>query len=276
MPRVLPQNRLSADQEASLPRFAADPERQQELSSIHSPRSRVQRPISVRIPQHFLAEATSIAATSFQHLPALPRSFFARPAEVVAPELIGCLLVKRQPNGELLWGVIVETEAYCQSEPACHGHRRRSPSNETLFGEPGRFYVYVIYGIHHCVNVVTHQADWANGVLLRALQLPGEPARVAAGPALLARRFGIDRSNDARLLDPARGLWIAPRPPQWAVLGPGELLQTTRIGISQGQEWPWRWYLRASPSVSRRVRGDRAPRPAAVWVPSWDGPTPLK
>jgi 3-methyladenine DNA glycosylase Mpg len=54
----------------------------------------------------------------------------------------------------LLWGVIVETEAYCQSEPACHGYRRRSPSNETLFGEPGRFYVYVSYGIHHCVNVV--------------------------------------------------------------------------------------------------------------------------
>ena len=62
----------------------------------------------------------------------LPPSFFARPAEVVAPELIGCLLVKRQPTGELLWGVIVETEAYSQGEPACHGHRRRSPSNETL------------------------------------------------------------------------------------------------------------------------------------------------
>ncbi len=77
----------------------------------------------------------------------LPQSFFARPAEQVAPELIGCLLVKRQPSGELLWGVIVETEAYSQSEPACHGYRRRSPSNETLFGEPGRFYVYVSYGI---------------------------------------------------------------------------------------------------------------------------------
>ncbi|MEB3172763.1 MAG: DNA-3-methyladenine glycosylase, partial [Cyanobacteriota bacterium] len=67
------------------------------------------------------------------HLPALPRRFFARPAEQVAPELIGCRLVKRQPGGDLLWGVIVETEAYSQSDPACHGYRRRSPSNETLF-----------------------------------------------------------------------------------------------------------------------------------------------
>jgi len=63
-------------------------------------------------------------------------------------------MVKLQPNGELLWGVVVETEAYCQEEPACHSCRRRTSSNEALFGEPGRFYVYVSYGSHHCVNVV--------------------------------------------------------------------------------------------------------------------------
>jgi len=73
-------------------------------------------------------KVTPIATTPSQHL---PQSFFASPAEVVAPELIGCLLVKRQEGGELLWGVIVETEAYSQEEPACHGYRRRSPSNET-------------------------------------------------------------------------------------------------------------------------------------------------
>ncbi len=115
----------------------------------------------ISLPQHCCKhpsalphQATPIATTPSQQLPALPQSFFVRPAEQVAPDLIGCLLVKRQPSGELLWGVIVESEAYCQSEPACHGHRRRTPSNETLFGEPGRFYVYVSYGIHHCVNVV--------------------------------------------------------------------------------------------------------------------------
>ena len=187
----------------------------------------------------------------------LPKAFFARPAEQVAPELIGCLLVKRQASGELLWGVVVETEAYCQSEPACHGYRRRSPSNETLFGEPGRFYVYVSYGIHHCVNVVTGRADWANGVLLRAVAIPGEPERLAAGPALLARCFGINRSHDAQLVHPDRGIWFAPRPPELAALGAADLVQTSRIGISQGKDLPWRWYWRASRSVSRRVRGDR-------------------
>ena len=68
----------------------------------------------------------------------LLQSFFARPAEVVAPELIGCLLVKRQASGELLWGVIVETEAYSQDDPACHGYRSRTSSNETLIDAIGR------------------------------------------------------------------------------------------------------------------------------------------
>jgi DNA-3-methyladenine glycosylase len=211
-------------------------------------------------------------------LPALPQSFFARPAEQVAPELIGCLLVKRGPGEVLLWGVIVETEAYCQSEPACHGHRRRSPSNETLFGAPGRFYVYVSYGIHHCVNVVSGEQGCANGVLLRAVALPGEDERAAAGPALLARRFAIDRCHDGLAVTQASGLWLAPPPAalrqRLALLvagGEDPLLRTTRIGISLGQELPWRWYLRGSRSVSRRARGDRTPK--RDWLASLLAPT---
>jgi DNA-3-methyladenine glycosylase len=164
--------------------------------------------------------------------------------------LIGCLLVKRQAKGVLLWGVIVETEAYCQSEPACHGHRRRSPSNETLFGEPGRFYVYVSYGIHHCVNVVTGRADWANGVLLRALALPQEPPRLAAGPGLLTRRFGIDRGDDGRPVSQESGLWIA-RPAASQPLPAAALWRGGRIGISRGGQLAWRWGLAGSPSLSR-------------------------
>jgi DNA-3-methyladenine glycosylase len=176
-------------------------------------------------------------------LPApLTKSFFARPAEQVAPELIGCLLVKRQADGELLWGVIVETEAYSQDDPACHGYRRRSPSNETLFGEPGRFYVYVSYGIHHCINVVTHRADWANGVLLRAAALPDEPERVAAGPALLARRFGINGRHDAQPVDPEAGLWLA--------------AQTSGLGGAGGQ--------RSNPNHAHRHQPGAGPALALV------------
>ena len=140
---------------------------------------------------------------------ALSSSFFARPAEVVGPELIGCRLVKRQPDGSLLWGVVVETEAYSQAEPACHGFRSRTKRNATLFGPPGHWYVYLTYGIHHCVNVVTDRDDWANGVLLRAIALPTEPPRVAAGPGLLARRFGIDLSHNAQPVGEGTGLWLS-------------------------------------------------------------------
>ncbi len=208
----------------------------------------------------------------------LPTAFFARPAEVVGPELIGCLLVKRQPDGAPLWGVIVETEAYSQAEPACHGHRRRSPRNDTLFGPPGHFYVYVSYGIHHCVNVVTDRAEWANGVLLRAVALPGEPERVAAGPGLLARRFGLDRRHNALASGVDGGLWLAPRPArlqdqmdQWQQEGRPVLTATTRIGIREGQELPWRWYLTSSRGVSRRARGDATPSRARAWRPEEAG-----
>ena len=83
------------------------------------------------LPRLLSAQATPIATTPItKDFPALPHPFFVRPAEAVAPELIGCLLVKRQPSGELLWGVIVETEACSQDAPAFHGYRR--PSNEIL------------------------------------------------------------------------------------------------------------------------------------------------
>ena len=131
---------------------------------------------------------TPIATSPSKHL---PQSFFARPAEVVAPELIGCLLVMRQPSGELLWGLIVETEAYCQSEPACHGHRRRTPSNETLFGEAGRFYAYLSYGIHHCVNVVQPAAAGQ----AQGRRLPSKLQRVSDQG--LSRCLGLERQTSA-------------------------------------------------------------------------------
>ena len=118
--------------------------------------------------------------------PALPKPFFCRPAEEVGPDLVGCRFVKRQDGGSLLWGVIVEIEAYSQDDPAWHGCRRCSPQNETLFGEPGRFYVYVSYGIHHCVKLagVSKTAIWA-------LSLRGRSCNFSQYASLLVRRLTL-------------------------------------------------------------------------------------
>jgi DNA-3-methyladenine glycosylase len=113
------------------------------------------------------------------------------------------------------------------------------------------------------VNVVTAQDDWASGVLLRAMALPDGPERAAAGPGLLARCFGLDRSHDGLPAQVASGVWLAPRPP--GLPEPLELVQTTRIGVARGEEIPWRWYLRSSRSVSRRAPGDRPPPPQRGW-----------
>ena len=120
------------------------------------------------------------------------------------------------------------------------------------------------------MNVVTDRPEWANGVLLRAVALPDEPERVAAGPGLLARRFGIDCGCDAWSACGDCDLWLSPRPAE--LLEPA-LLTTTRIGVSQGEDLPLRWYLQASRSVSKRARGDRSPKPteafqlSASWAP---------
>ncbi|WP_320675257.1 DNA-3-methyladenine glycosylase [Prochlorococcus sp. MIT 1341] len=195
----------------------------------------------------------------------IPLSFFSRPAEIVAPDLIGCKLVKRQSNGEILWGVIVETEAYCQSEPSCHGFNRRSASNETLFGLPGHLYIYLTYGIYHCVNVVTDKPNWASGVLLRALALPNEDERIASGPGLLAKRFELNRSHDNLPLLSENNIWIAF---QSLTNEKNTIVRTTRIGISKAESLPYRWYLKESRSVSKRAKGDHCPNKSISWKPS--------
>ena len=122
---------------------------------------------------------------------------------MVAPNLIGCSLIKRISKSSFLAGVIVETEAYSQEEASCHGFSGRTQRNETLFGEPGNLYIYLSYGINSCVNIVTGEKNWANGVLLRSIAIKGENERIASGPGLLAKRFGLNRNFDNLPLSPA-------------------------------------------------------------------------
>ena len=184
---------------------------------------------------------------------------------MVAPNLIGCFLIKRLSKNSYLAGVIVETEAYSQEEASCHGFSGRTQRNETLFGEPGNLYIYLSYGINSCVNIVTGKKNWANGVLLRSIAIKGENERIASGPGLLAKRFGLNRNFDNLPLLPANDFWLKEGENLTRM---GNIVQTTRIGISQAKDIPWRWYLKSSRSVSKRVKGDRIPPKNKCWSPS--------
>ncbi|KGG13132.1 MULTISPECIES: DNA-3-methyladenine glycosylase [Prochlorococcus] len=183
---------------------------------------------------------------------------------MVAPDLIGCLLVKQETNGKHLWGVIVETEAYSEEEPACHGYHKRTDKNETLFGPPGHLYIYLTYGMYYCVNIVTDRSNWANGVLLRSVALPDEDERIASGPGLLAKRFGLNKDFDNTPISSGNRLWIAERPRSMQI---SKIINTTRIGISKAKELHWRWYLQNSRSISKRAKGDRCPPSSKAWQP---------
>lgn len=188
----------------------------------------------------------------------LELSWLERPSTEVAPDLVGCTLVRQMADGQILRGTIVETEAYGENDPACHAYRRRTPRNSVMFGPAGRSYVYLIYGRYRCLNIVTDQNGIPSAVLIRALQLESEtswvnqhqaskPHRIAAGPGKLCDVLQIDLSLNDRVLQPGQPLWLEHRHPQFQ----SQLVQTTRIGLTQGTDLPWRWYLRDCPSVSK-------------------------
>ena len=154
-------------------------------------------------------------------------------------------------------GIIVESEAYSQEEEACHGYQKMTESNKSLFGKPGTFYVYKSYGIHHCLNIVTDKDNFASGVLIRAVFIPKKNERSASGPGLVTKAFGIDISLNETEVFNNNFLWISQRN---SILKKKDLIQTTRIGISKAKNIKWRWYLKKSRSVSKRVKGDRTPK----------------
>ncbi len=153
--------------------------------------------------------------------------------------------------------MIVETEAYSQEEEACHGYIKKTPSNEVLFGEPGRFYIYRSYGIHYCLNVVTDKVNFASGVLIRAVSILNKNEREAAGPGLVTKAFDVD--NKLNSLDIFDNKFLVVSKGN-TCLKEKDLIQTTRIGISKAKNIKWRWYLKRSRSISKREKGDKNPK----------------
>lgn len=170
------------------------------------------------------------------------RDWFDRSAEALAPHLLGALLVHDTPAGRIV-GRITEVEAYLGPEDlAAHSSRGQTPRNAVMFGPPGHLYVYFVYGMHHCANVVCGPGVKPEAVLLRGAELlEGEKlarnrrghvpaARLANGPGNLAAAFGIDRRlNGADLLTGPIRLVAAVSPPAFA--------RTPRIGIDYAGEW---------------------------------------
>jgi DNA-3-methyladenine glycosylase len=178
----------------------------------------------------------------------LPRSFYARDAETVGRALLGCILARRV-EGVLRRARLTETEAYVGAHDlASHSSKGRTRRNDAMFGPPGRAYVYLIYGMHHCLNVVTGEDGDGQAVLLRGAEpLDGWEVDLR-GPGRLARAFGVTRSDDR--LDLVRGplrLHAAP--------GPVSVDATARIGVDYAGEWthaPLRFTDGGSVHVSRR------------------------
>jgi DNA-3-methyladenine glycosylase len=188
------------------------------------------------------------------------RDFFDRSVHEVARELIGCEL----RVGETA-GVIVETEAYEESDPACHAYIGRTTRNEVLFGPPGHAYVYLSYGIHSLLNFVTEPAGAASAVLIRALEPTEgialmrdrrgrqEAEQLCSGPGKLSEALGVSLAlNGADLFQPPFELSEPDR--AWS---DAEITASPRIGITKAAELPWRYCVRGSPFVSR-------PRPASA------------
>lgn len=191
----------------------------------------------------------------------LPRSFYARSAVVVAPALLGCLLVRRLA-GRRLAGRIVETEAYLGAEDAAsHAYRGPTPRNRAMFGPPGHAYVYFIYGNHFCLNVVTGAVGEGQAVLIRALEplegievMQAQRRRTAVleltnGPGKVCQALAVDRRLDGHDLTLGETLWLEAGPSP-----AGPVLSGPRVGVRGDAEAltaPWRFYLGGNPFVSR-------------------------
>ena len=181
----------------------------------------------------------------------LKRSFFERPTLKVAPELLGKTLILRQSRQKQRLGIIVEVEAYTKDDPACHAAKGKTTRNEVMFGPGGFSYVYFIYGMYHCLNFVTERKGIPGAVLIRALEIPNEDPKIANGPGKLCRYLKITKEHNAKnCCDEDSPITVVNN--NLRKNKKKSIIQTTRIGISQAIEYPWRWYIEESCAVSKK------------------------
>ncbi|VAX25600.1 DNA-3-methyladenine glycosylase II [hydrothermal vent metagenome] len=194
----------------------------------------------------------------------LEKPFYVRDVVKVAKDLLGKTLV-RKVNGRALAGTIVEVEAYDAGDEASHSFNGRSQRNDVMFEEGGLLYVYFIYGVHYCCNIVTGKAEHGAAVLIRAVEplnhfdylaknrfgktgITGkERTNLTNGPAKLCQAFKIGRAENGTDLTGAK-IYLLDAPK----LRNKQIVQTTRIGITKSKELPWRFYIKDNAFVSKK------------------------
>ncbi len=179
----------------------------------------------------------------------LPRTFYDRDTVLVAQELLGKFLV-HNVGGVARIGKIVEVEAYLgEHDLAAHSSKGLTERTKTMFGPPGFAYVYLIYGIHHCMNVVTEREGHASAVLLRAVEPVKNLEGKTNGPGLLCRAMEIDRRLNAH--DLLSGKFFIAEP---EVAEKISIVKRPRIGVDYAKHWAkrrLRFYIKGNPFVSR-------------------------
>jgi len=191
----------------------------------------------------------------------IQRSFYAQPTIEVARQLLGKYLVRKHPVGTTV-GKIVETEAYVgPHDLACHASKGRTARTEVMFGPPGHAYVYFIYGVYYCLNIVTEEIGHASAVLIRALEpIDGvelmqkrrrveELRKLASGPGKLCLAMSIDKALNGADMSRGSVLYVEDRGGQAP-----KIIARPRVGVDYADKWkdkPWRFLIRGSEFVSK-------------------------
>jgi len=192
----------------------------------------------------------------------LKREFFERNTVEVARDLLGHFLVRKIDENTILVGKIVETEAYCgKNDPASHASRGVTPRTKIMFGKPGIAYIYFIYGMYYCLNVVTEPEGTAGAVLFRAI----EPIKgieymmklrnakrikdLTNGPSKLTLALDITKDLNGTDMTVIGPLYLAENKNK----GNFEIVATKRIGIKVGLDKDWRFYIKGNPFVSKKI-----------------------
>lgn len=181
--------------------------------------------------------------------------FYNQSTIKVAKSLLGCNLIHETKEGKTI-GKIVETEAYLENDEASHSSRGKTKRNEKMFGKPGTAYIYLIYGMYKCFNVVTRKEGIGEAVLIRSLEpvkgielmkkrrKTSEIKNLCSGPGKLVQALGISREQNGSDITKGK-LKIIPKKSNHKIVG------TTRIGISRGADLDYRFYIKGNKFVSR-------------------------